>query len=241
MAGHSKWATIKRKKGALDAKRGQLFTKLAKNISVAARGGSDPEMNAALRVAVSAAKRANMPKDNIEKAILKGAGELPGVVYEEITYEGYGPGGVAIIIECVTDNNNRSVAFVRSTLSKNGGSLGNSGSVLYMFNQKGVISIAKDDIAERDQDEIEMMAIEAGAEDIKVEEEGITIITAREDFHSVSEVLEKAEVNMTEAGIEYITDNMIPVDEAVKGRLEKLLEILDDNEDVNKVYTNADM
>lgn len=241
MAGHSKWAQIKRKKGVNDQKRGNLFTKLSKNISVAARNGKDPEMNAALRVAIDAAKRANMPKDNIEKAILKGAGELPGVTYEEIIYEGYGPGGIALVIECVTDNTNRSVSFVRSTLTKQGGSLGNSGSVLYMFEKKGVVSIAAEDLQHVDKDAIELAAIEAGADDIHSEEEGITMYTARENLSALTQAVEQQGVTVTSAVEQWVTPNMIDVDEKTAEQLLRLIETLEENEDVNSVFTNANI
>lgn len=241
MAGHSKWATIKRKKGANDAKRGKLFTKLGKAISVAARNGKDPEMNAALRVAIDNAKRANLPKDNIEKAILKGAGELPGVVYEEITYEGYGPGGIALVIECLTDNTNRTVAFVRSTLTKAGGSLGNAGSVMYMFEKKGVVRVAAEDFGSMSSDDIELLAIDNGADDILSEEGGMTLYSSRDQLTSLTEALEGAGVVISSADVELVTGNMMDVDEKVAGAMERLLETLEDNDDVNSVSTNANL
>lgn len=241
MAGHSKWSTIKRKKGANDAKRGKLFTKLGKAISVAARNGKDPEMNAALRVAIDNAKRANLPKDNIEKAILKGAGELPGVVYEEITYEGYGPGGIAFVIECLTDNTNRTVSFVRSTLTKAGGSLGNAGSVTYMFEKKGVVRVAAEDLGEMSTDDVELLAIDAGVEDILSEEGGMTLYTTRDGLAAVTEALESAGVVISSADVELVTANMIDVDEKIAASLERIIETLDDNDDVNKISTNANL
>lgn len=239
MAGHSKWATIKRKKAANDAKKGAVFTRHAKNIAVAARNGKDPEMNAALRAAIDSAKADNMPKDNIEKAVLKGAGELPGAVYEEVIYEGYGPGGIAMVIETVTDNTNRTVSFVRSTLDKHGGSLGNSGSVLYMFEQKGIIRIATDDLAGHDPDDVELFAIDAGAEDIVREDEGLTIVTARENLDAVRGVLAENGMVATSAGVEWYTKNMMDVPEDKQSQLETLIETLEDNEDVNAVHTNS--
>jgi len=239
MSGHSKWATIKRKKGATDAKKGAVFTKLVKNITIAARNGKDPDMNPALRSAMDQAKVANMPKDNVEKAILKGAGELPGVVYEEVVFEAYGPGGIAMIIECVTDNNNRTVSFVRSSLTKHGGSLGGSGSVMYMFEQKGVIRIAAEDIP--NQDELELAVIDAGAEDIQVEEEGVTIITGRADLNTIVQMLEKMHITPASFGVDYITNTMLDPDESASSTLSSLIEVLEDNEDVNSVHTNANL
>lgn len=241
MAGHSKWATTKRKKGALDAKRGALFTKLGKNISVAARNGKDPEMNPALRTAINQARNANMPKDNIEKAILKGAGELPGAVYESVTYEGYAPGGIALIIDCVTDNTNRTVSFVRSTLTKNNGSLANAGSVLYMFEQKGVVMIETASLHGTTQDDLELLAIDAGAEDIQAEDEGITIITSREGLNDMVSAVEEAGIEMTSSGLEWITQNMITPESADAEQVQTLIDILEEDDDVTAVHSNANL
>lgn len=239
MSGHSKWATIKRKKEANDNKKGAVFTKHAKNIAVAARNGKDPDMNAALRAAIDAAKAVNMPKDNIEKAVLKGAGELPGAVYEEVIYEGYAPGGIAIVIECVTDNTNRTVSFIRSTMTKHGGSMGNSGSVLYMFEQKGIIRVATADLANQDPDDVELFAIDAGAEDIIREEEGMTIVTSRENLEVVRQTLAQTGIVAASFGLEWYTKNMMEVPEENEQSLTTLIETLEDNEDVNAVYTNS--
>ncbi len=241
MSGHSKWSTIKRKKAATDAKRGALFTKAVKNIAVAARHGKDPESNAALRTAIAQARTVNLPKDKIENAILKGAGELPGAVYEEVVYEGYGPGGVAFVIECVSDNTNRTVADVRSMLTKSGGSLGNSGSVMYMFNQKGVVRISKEDLTEHTADDVELLAIDAGAEDIQSEEEGLTITVPREQFHSMIDTFEKQQIPLASSELEWITDTMMQLPPEDAAKIEKLIEALEDNDDVNNVYTNADI
>lgn len=241
MAGHSKWSTIKRKKGANDAKRGKLFTKLGKAISVAARNGSDPEMNSALRVAIDNAKRANLPKDNIDKAIQKGAGELPGVVYEEITYEGYGPGGIAMVIECVTDNTNRTVSFVRSTLKKAGGSLGSAGSVMYMFEKMGVIRVATEETGGMDMDDIELLAIDSGAEDILREAGGMTIYTTREELTQLTQVLESAGVVVATSNIELVTSNMMELDEKIEASMNNLIEVLEDNDDITSISTNANV
>ncbi|HLD21365.1 MAG TPA: YebC/PmpR family DNA-binding transcriptional regulator [Patescibacteria group bacterium] len=239
MSGHSKWAQIKRKKAVTDSKRGALFTKMGKNIAIAAKQGKDPDMNPALRAAIEYARAYNLPKDNIEKAILKGAGELPGVVYEEMRYEGYGPGGIALIMECVTDNTNRTVSTLRRLLSDSGGSLGNSGSVLYMFQQKGVIRIAKEDLGQQQIDTIELAAIDAGAEDIKNEEEGITITCAREQLSFVVNKVQESGVSIASSGMEWVTSNKIEPSPEDKERLEKLIESLEEDEDVNYVYTNA--
>lgn len=239
MAGHSKWATIKRKKGALDAKRGKLFSKLSKNISIAARNGSDPDMNPALRTAIDTAKSANMPKDNIDRAVAKGAGELEGVTYEEITYEAYGPSGIAIIIECVTDNTNRTVSDVRSILKKVGGSLGSSGSVLYMFEQKGVVNIEAGSL--KDSDDLELALIDAGADDIQQEDEGWTVLSDRTKLNDVVDVFAAHDITPASSGIEWITANMVDVDADTEEKLQNLIEQLEDSDDVNNVYTNANI
>lgn len=241
MAGHSKWAQIKRKKAANDAKKGAAFTKLAKNIAVAARAGKDPGMNPALRTAIDTARSANMPKDNIEKAILKGAGELPGVTYEQVLYEGYGPGGAALIILGVTDNSNRTVSSVRSILSDNGGSLGSSGSVMYMFQQKGVIRISAEDRGARTQEDVELLAIESGAEDIRSEEEGSTIITTREELHQVADACTAAGITPSSVALEYITDTMLSPSVENVEKLQSLIDALEEDEDIEAVFTNADL
>lgn len=231
MSGHSKWATIKRAKGAADAKRGALFTKLSKNISIAAKKGKDPEMNSGLRTAIDAARASNMTKDVIERAILRGAGELPGQQIEEIVYEGYGPGGVAIMVHTATDNTNRTASFIKSTLVKFGGNLGGPGSVNYLFKQKAVVR--SHDTAET----VQLAAMEAGAEDIVEEDDGLTIYGAPTVLaalkHAVGSVVEFAEVN-------FVPDTSIPVDDdAHKAKLEQLLETLEDNDDVIDVVHNA--
>lgn len=240
MSGHSKWSTIKRKKGAIDAKRGKIFTKLIKEITVAARmGGGDPDANPRLRTAVLAAKSENMPKDNIERAIKKGTGDLEGVNYEEILYEGYGPGGVAVLVETMTDNKNRTVADVRHYFSKSGGNLGESGCVAWMFDKKGVIVVGKDAISE---DELMELALEAGAEDVIEEDATFQVITAPEDFNQVVENIEKAELQHLEASISMVPKNTVDVSEEKTARsLMKLLENLDDHDDVQKVHANFDI
>ena len=240
MSGHSKWSTIKRKKGALDAKRGKIFTRLIKEITVAARmGGGDPEGNPRLRSAVASAKSENMPKDNIERAIKKGTGELEGAVYEEISYEGYGPGGVAILVDCMTDNKNRTVADIRHYFSKSGGNLGESGCVSWMFEKKGSIMIDKDTIGE---EELMDKALEAGAEDVVEEDNVYQVVTAPDDFGTVREILETEGVKFIEASVSMIPQNIVEIIEAKPARqILKLLENLEDHDDVQDVFANFDI
>jgi YebC/PmpR family DNA-binding regulatory protein len=240
VSGHSKWSTIKRKKGAVDAKRGKIFTKLIKEITIAARmGGGDPDGNPRLRSAIIAAKAENMPKDNIERAIKKGTGDLDGASYEEILYEGYGPGGVAVLVETMTDNKNRTVADVRHFFSKSGGNLGESGCVGWMFDKKGTIVVDKEGVEE---EALIDAALEAGAEDVIEEEGSFQILTAPEDFNAVVEGLEKAEVVYVEAGITMVPKNTVDVAEEKTARsLLKLLENLEDHDDVQKVHANFDI
>jgi len=228
MSGHSKWSKIKRQKGAADQKRGNVFTKLGKNISLAAKNGKDPDMNPSLRSAIDTARAANMPKSNIEKAILRGAGEIPGQILEESTYEGYGPNGVAIIIQTITDNKNRTTSFIKSILSKHNGSLGGPNSVAYMFDTKGVIRIEKTD------EELQLKAIDAGADDVIEEENGLTIYSNPSDLENIKKQLGKVDY----AEIEMIPQNKVDVDTE---KLNKLIEELEENDDVNKVYTNANL
>ncbi|GAB4332448.1 MAG: YebC/PmpR family DNA-binding transcriptional regulator [Desulfobulbaceae bacterium] len=240
MSGHSKWSTIKRKKGANDAKRGKIFTKLIKEITVAARmGGGDPDANPRLRTAVLAAKSQNMPKDNIERAIKKGTGDLGGVNYEEILYEGYGPGGVAVLVETMTDNKNRTVADVRHFFSKSGGNLGESGCVAWMFDKKGIIVVDKETISE---EELMDMALEAGAEDVIEEDATFQVVTTPEDFNEVVENLEKAGLTYVEASVSMVPKNTVDVAEEKTARsLLKLLENLEDHDDVQNVHANFDI
>ena len=240
MSGHSKWSTIKRKKGALDAKRGQIFTRLIKEITVAARmGGSDPDANPRLRSAIASAKAENMPKDNIDRAIKKGTGELEGAVYEEITYEGYGPGGVAVLVDCMTDNKNRTVADIRHYFSKSGGNLGESGCVAWMFDKKGTILVDKATIEE---DELLDKALESGAEDVVEEDNVFQVVTAPDDFESVREALEADGVKFIEATVSMVPQNTIDVsEEKTAKQILKLLESLEDHDDVQNVYANFDI
>ncbi len=240
MAGHSKWANIKHRKGAVDAKRGKIFTKLIKEITVAARmGGGDPDANPRLRSAIVAAKAVNMPKDNVERGIKKGTGELEGVNYEEILYEGYGPGGVAVLVECMTDNRNRTVADIRSFFSKANGNLGESGCVAWMFDKKGSIMIDREAI---DEEKLMEVALEAGAEDVVDDGSVFQVLTAPEDLETVREALEGAGISYDEANLSMIPQNVVEVnDEKTAAQLMKLLDNLEDNEDVQNVHANFDI
>ena len=240
MSGHSKWSTIKHKKGALDAKRGKLFTKLSKEIIVAAREGSDPEMNFRLRLAIQNAKASNMPSDNIERSIKKGSGEdTSGATYEEITYEGYGPGGTAFILQALTDNKNRTAAEVRSCFSKNGGNLAESGAVSWNFETKGVIDVN----ADKDSvEEISMEGIDAGAIDVDVDEANITFYTTYQDFENEKKFLEANDsVSIDRSEIELVPNTFADVDKTVALKTMKLLEKLEDLDDIQKVFSNLEI
>lgn len=240
MSGHSKWSTIKRKKGAVDAKRGKIFTRLIKEITVAARmGGGDPDGNPRLRSAIASAKTENMPKDNIERAIKKGTGELEGAVYEEITYEGYGPGGVAILVDCMTDNKNRTVADIRHYFSKSGGNLGESGCVSWMFERKGTMLVDNETI---DEEELMDKALEAGASDVFEEDNVFQVETEPDDFETVRENLEADGVQFLEASVAMVPKNTVDItDEKTARQILKLLENLEDHDDVQNVYANFDI
>jgi len=238
MSGHSKWSTIKRKKAAADTKRGKIFTKLIKEITIAARqGGGDPGANPRLRLAIDNAKSANMPSDNIERAIKKATGELEGVNYIELTYEGYGPGGIALLIESVTDNKNRTVAEVRHILSKHGGSLGETGSVAWMFDRKGVITVVA---GNKSEDEVMEIVLEAGAEDFQTEDDFFEVTTAVEDFEDVRKALKNANFNIENANLQWIAKNTVSVSGENAEKAMKIIDALEDNDDVQNVYTNAD-
>lgn len=238
MAGHSKWAQIKRKKAANDAKRGSMFTKLIREITVAARaGGGDPAFNPRLRLAIETAKAANMPSDNIERAIKRGTGELEGVSYEEVTYEGYGPGGVALYIETLTDNANRTVAEIRHILNKHGGSLGQSGSVAWQFDRKGQIYI---DATRYDEDATMLAALEAGAEDLRRDGDTYVVTTDVASFHAVQEGLKQRGLAFEQAELAMVPRATVQVSGADAQRLLKLLDALDDQDDVQKVHSNAE-
>ncbi len=239
MSGHSKWSTIKHKKGAADAKRGKLFTKLIKEITVAARmGGGDPDANPRLRHALNSARSQNMPKDTSERAIKKGTGELEGVDYEEIVYEGYGPGGVAVMVECLTDNRNRTIAEVRHAFGKAGGNVGTDGCVAWMFDKKGLISVSKED---SDEETLMDIALDAGAEDIKEEGDSFEVITEPADFDAVKDAVDAAEIKYQLAEITMIPQNMTKVEGKEAEQMVKFMDVLDDCDDVQKFYTNADI
>jgi len=239
MSGHSKWASIKHKKGAKDAKRGRLFSKLVKEITVAARlGGGDPAANIQLRSVVQTARDANMPAENIERAIKKGTGELPGVSYEEAVYEGYGPGGVAILIRALTDNRNRSVAEIRHIFDKKGGSIGGPGSVAYLFETRGLITVGAEGA---DDEALLEVALEAGAEDFKDEDDIYEIYTAPSDLEVVKEALTAAGFRISSAEVTRIPATLVPVTGDEARKVLSLLEDLEDHDDVQNVYSNCDI
>lgn len=239
MSGHSKWSSIKHKKATVDSKRGKVFTRIIKEITVAAKeGGSNQDTNPRLRAAVANAKAQNMPNDTIERGIKRGTGQLPGVTYEEITYEGYGPKGVAIIVEVVTDNRNRSTADLRFILSKHGGNMGERGSVSWMFDKKGLIVVDKENA---DEDELMMIALDAGAEDIKAEGDSFEIITDPADFESVKNAIDEAEIETDLAEISMIPQTTVKLDGEDATQLLKIMEGLEEHEDVQNVYSNFDI
>ncbi len=239
MSGHSKWHSIKHKKGALDAKRGKLFTKFIKELTVAARtGGGDPDANARLRKAISDAKAGNMPNDTIDRAIRRGTGAEEGVNYEEITYEGYGPGGVALLIEAVTDNRNRTVAEIRHMFSKNGGNLGESGSVGWLFEKKGYIVVEK---AAKPEEELFDIAIEAGADDLRDDEDNFEIITSPESFEKVQEAIKSAGIEPQVAEVSMVPQTYVQLAGNDARQMLKLMEAIEDHDDVQKVYANFDI
>jgi YebC/PmpR family DNA-binding regulatory protein len=239
MSGHNKWSTIKHKKGAADAKRGKLFSKLIKEITVAARqGGGDPEGNPRLRTAVQSARAANMPKDNIDKAIKRGTGEIAGVSYEEVTYEGYGPGGVAVLLETLTDNKNRTVAEVRKIFDKYGGSLGESGCVAWLFDKKGVIEISGQGL---DEDEVMEVALESGAQDVKLDGDLYEIVSEPGDFEAVKSAVEEKGWSVQMANISMIPQNTVRLEGKKAEQMLKMMDALDDNDDVQNIHANFDI
>ena len=239
MSGHSKWATIKHKKGALDAKRGKAFTRLIKEITIAARqGGGDPDGNPRLRSAVAAAKAENMPADNIKRAIQRGTGELPGATYEEISFEGYGPGGVALIVEATTDNRNRAVSEIRHTFSKHGGNLGEPNSVRFMFSKKGIIAVAKDAATE---EQLMNIVLEAGGEDLNDEGDTWEIITDPQSFDAVAQAVRDAKIETVMSEVTMIASTYTRLEGAQAAQMVRLLEALEDHDDVQNVYSNFDM
>ncbi len=239
MSGHSKWSTIKHKKGAADKKRAKVFTKLIKEITVAARmGGGDASANPRLRRAIDSAKAQNMPKDNVDRAIKKGTGDMDGVNYEEIIYEGYGPGGVAVMVECLTDNKNRTIADVRYIFNKAGGNVGTDGCVAWMFDKKGVITISKENA---DEDTLMEVALDAGAEDIKDEGDSFDVLTAPEDFDAVKDAIDGAQISCEVAEISMVPQNTTAVSGKDAEQMIRFMEALDDNDDIQNFYTNADI
>ena len=238
MSGHSKWATIKHKKGALDAKRGKIFTRLIKEITIAAKAGGDPDGNPRLRTAILAAKAENMPADNIKRAIQRGTGELPGVTYEEITFEGYGPGGVAVLVEVSTDNRNRTVSEIRHAFSKNGGNMGSAGSVAYLFHKKGDIVIAK---AAAKEDDLMNIVLEAGAEDLKDDGESWEILCDPSAYENVMAALTQASIKPEVAEIGMIPQTYTKLEGQQANTMIRLLEALEDHDDVQHVWSNFDI
>ncbi|MFD2656841.1 MULTISPECIES: YebC/PmpR family DNA-binding transcriptional regulator [Gracilibacillus] len=240
MAGHSKWKNIQRRKNAQDAKRGKIFMKHAKDIYIAAKqGGGDPEMNASLRLAVEKAKSDNMPNENIDRAIKKATGDLDGANYEELTYEGYGPGGTAVMVEVLTDNKNRTASEVRHAFSKNGGNLGENGCVAFMFNRKGYLVIDQSK-TDADEDTVMLEAIEAGAEEMETVEGAYEIYTDPEDFQNVKSTLEESGFTLETAEITMIPQTLSQVDESDGNKMVKLVHMLEDMEDVQEVHHNMD-
>jgi YebC/PmpR family DNA-binding regulatory protein len=239
MSGHSKWSTIKHKKAAQDAKRGAMFTKVIKELTVAARmGGGDVDMNPRLRTAVLKAKAVNMPQDTMQRAIMKGTGELPGVNYEEITYEGYGPSGVAMIVTVLTDNRNRTVAEIRKIFSKNGGNLGESGCVAWMFQKKGLIVVDKDKV---DEDELFTIALEAGAEDVRPADAMYEVITSVEDFEPVKQAITTKGIEPSSSEVSLLPQTTVRLEGSQARQLLKLMDELAEHDDVQNVYANFDI
>ena len=241
MSGHSKWHNIQAKKGKADAARGAVFTKIGREIAIAVRdGGANPESNGKLRDGIAKAKANNMPNDNIQRSIKKASGELSNVVYEQITYEGYAPGGVAIIVDTITDNRNRTASDVRHCFAKNGGNLGTTGSVSFMFDEKGEIVVER--TPGSDEDEMTMMALDAGAEDLQAEEDAFVILTAPNDFHNVRETLEGQGLEFLSAEVKKIPQNTVAVTDPDQiKQVRNLLDMLEENDDVQSVYHNADL
>jgi len=239
MSGHSKWATIKHKKGAADAKRGKVFTRVIKEITIAARqGGGDPDGNPRLRTAIALAKSENMPADNIKRAIQRGTGEIEGLTYEEITFEGYGPGGVAVIVEVTTDNRNRAVSEIRHAFSKNNGNLGETGSVNYLFSKKGVIVVAKDGV---DEEKLTEVVLEAGADDLNDEGDNWEILTSPKEFEAVRDAVTAAGFKPEHAEVTMIASTYQKLEGAQANAMMRLLDTLEDLDDTQNVYSNFDM
>ena len=238
MSGHSKWATIKHKKGALDAKRGKIFTRLIKEITIAAKSGGDPDTNPRLRTAIAAAKAENMPADNIKRAVQRGTGELPGATYEEFSLEGYGPGGVAILLDINTDNRNRTVSEIRHVFGKNGGNMAEAGAVAWMFHKKGDIAVPKSAASE---DQLMGIVLESGADDLRDDGENWEVITEPSAFESVVEAVKKAGIQPSSAEVAMIPQNYIKLEGQQAGQMIRLVEALEDHDDVQHVHSNFDI
>ncbi|GJL65597.1 MAG: putative transcriptional regulatory protein [Nitrospirales bacterium] len=238
MGGHSHWSTIKRHKGAQDAKRGKIFTRVIREISIAARSGGDPDGNPALRQAIAKSKEVNMPADTVKRAIQRGTGELPGMEVEEFMLEGYGPGGTAILLEVMTDNRNRTVAEIRSMFTKNNGNMAEAGAVAWQFEKKGLLIVEQDKV---DEDRLFTLAVEAGAEDVKQSPESFEVITSPTEFEAVKTALAEAEIPATFAEVTFLPQNHIQLDEKAAEQALKLVEIMDDHDDIQKVHANFDI
>ncbi|BFU95159.1 MAG: putative transcriptional regulatory protein [Nitrospira sp.] len=238
MGGHSHWATIKRHKSAQDAKRGKIFTRIIRELTIAARGGGDPDGNPRLRLAIGKAKEANMPGDTMKKAIQRGTGELPGVSYEEFTLEGYGPGGTALLLEITSDNRNRTVAEIRSLFTKNHGNMAEAGAVAWQFHKKGLLTIDKGKIEE---DALLSLALDAGAEDVKSGEKSFEVVTNPHDFETVKKALADAKVDTSLAELTFVPQNTIRLEEKDAEQMLKLMEVMDEHDDVQKVHANFDI
>ncbi len=238
MGGHSHWATTKRHKASVDAKRGKIFTRIIRELTIASRDGGDPEMNPRLRLAISKAKDANMPAENIKKAIQRGTGELPGVTFEEFNLEGYGPGGTALFLEITSDNRNRTVAELRNLLTKNNGNMAEAGAVAWQFQKKGLIVIEKEKV---DEDTLLTLVLDAGAEDIKTEEKAFEVLSAPGDFEAVKKAVQDASIEFSLAEVTFVPQNYVKLEEKPAEQMLKLMEVLDDHDDVHKVHANFDI
>lgn len=238
MGGHSHWATTKRHKASVDAKRGKLFTRIIRELTIAARAGGDPDMNPRLRMAVGRAKDANMPGDTLKKAIQRGTGELPGVHYEEFTLEGYGPGGTAILLEITSDNRNRTVAEIRNLLTKHNGNMAEAGAVSWQFHKKGLIIVEKEKVEE---DRLLSIALDAGAEDVKVDEKTFEVIASPTDFEAVKKAVADASIESSLAEVTFVPQNYVRLEERAAEQMLKLMEVLDGQDDVQKAHANFDI
>jgi YebC/PmpR family DNA-binding regulatory protein len=238
MGGHSHWATTKRHKASVDAKRGKIFTRIIREITIAARQGGDPDGNPRLRLAIAKAKDANMPGDTLKKAIQRGTGELPGVTYEEFTLEGYGPGGTAVLLEITSDNRNRTVAEIRNLLTKNSGNMAEAGAVSWQFHKKGLLVVEK---SKAEEDRLMTLALDAGAEDVKVDEKTFEVITDAHDFEAVKKALSDAKIESSLAEVTFVPQNYVKLQEKAAEQMLKLMEILDEHDDVQKVHANFDI